>query len=129
MPRKQIIDLAVQTAKQSTHTQKLAAVIFNRKSVISYSCNYPESHRKKLHPKFSRYPTSIHAEVAAIIKARSDLKGCSLLVVRINKKNQLLLARPCSWCFDYICHVGIKKLFYSISNYPYIEESKIKRQN
>jgi deoxycytidylate deaminase len=127
MIRKQILDLAVNTAKSSDHKQNLAAVIFKKKTIISASCNYTSSHRRRLHPKFSRYPTSVHAEVSAIIKAKTDLKGCSMLVVRINRNDKFLLAKPCQWCMAYIQHVGIKKLYFSLSEYPYICEYKIRQ--
>jgi deoxycytidylate deaminase len=77
---------------------------------------------KKLHPKFQRFPYSVHTEVDAIIKARKDLKGASLLVIRVNAKNQFRLSKPCIMCMKYIRYVGIKRIFYSIDRFPYIEE-------
>lgn len=58
----------------------------------------------------------------AILKARRELKGSSILVVRINKNNKLRLAKPCIDCMKYIEYVGIRKVFYSLSEYPYIIE-------
>jgi deoxycytidylate deaminase len=119
------IPIAVKEAQRSTYHQKVGSVIFNKSSYISSGFNNPERAIKHHLPKFRKFYNSVHAEVHAIINARKDLKGSSILVVRINKKNQFLLAKPCIYCQSYIEFVGIKKCFYSIPNYPYIEMMKI----
>ena len=119
------INIAIEEAKKSDHKQKIGCVIFNKKRIISKGYNTSLKSIKKLHPKFQRWPGSVHAEVDAIIKAKKDLKGCSMLIVRVNKKNQLRLAKPCDSCMKYIEYVGIHKIFYTISNYPYVQEDKL----
>jgi hypothetical protein len=37
-----------------------------------------------------------------------------MLVVRLNAKGELRLARPCKRCSEFIQHVGIKKVIYSV---------------
>ena len=118
------INLAVQEAKKSTYHQKLGSVLFNKKQFISSSYNNPERAVKHHHPKFRKFYHSIHAEVGAILNARKDLKGASILVVRINRNNQFLLAKPCFHCQSYLEFVGIKNCFYSVPHYPYIEMMK-----
>lgn len=115
-----LIKLAIEEAKKSNYKQQIGCIIFDKKIVLSKGYNTPQKSVKKLHPKFQRFPFSVHAEVDAIIKARKDLKGSNLLVVRINKYNQFRLSKPCSNCMKYIEHVGIKNIFYSIDRYPYI---------
>jgi len=125
-----IVKLAIEEAKQSTHPLfKLGCVIFKKKIIISTGRNYNLKSRKSLHPKFTRWKNSVHAEVDAIINAKTDLKNCCLFVVRINKKNNFLLAKPCQQCQQYIKHVGIKKIYYSINQYPYITELNLKGGN
>ena len=122
-----ILKIAIEESKKSTYPHKIGCVIFRKKTVISYDHNYECSHRNKLHPRFQRVPTTIHAEVATIIKAKTDLKHCEMLVVRVNKQNKLLLAKPCNWCMEYIKYIGIKKVYYSINNFPYIEELSVRK--
>jgi len=119
------INIAIEEAKKSIHKQKIGCVIFNKKKIISKGYNTPSKSIKKLHPKYQRWPNSIHAEVAAIIKAKTDLKGCDILVVRINNDDKFRLAKPCHNCMMYIEHVGIHKIYYSIDSYPYIKEEKV----
>lgn len=117
-----LINIAIEEAKKSDHKQKVGAVIFDKKRIISKGHNTCQKSVKKLHPKFQRFKYSVHAEVDSIIKAKKDLKGTSILVVRLNKNNQFRLSKPCFNCMNYIEYVGIKKVFYSISKYPYILE-------
>ncbi len=117
-----LINIAIEEAKKSDHKQKVGAVIFDKKRIISKGHNTCQKSVKKLHPKFQRFKYSVHAEVDWIIKAKKDLKGTSILVVRLNKNNQFRLSKPCFNCMNYIQYVGIKKVFYSISKYPYILE-------
>lgn len=107
-------------ANESKYFQKVGAVIFNKKTIISSGHNYKERSAKNLHRKYQNYDYSIHAEVDAILHARCDLKGSSILVVRINNNGEYRLAKPCKYCMMYINHVGIKNIYYSISEFPYI---------
>lgn len=108
-----IIDIAKEEACKSSHKARMGCVIFNKKTIISKSYNSALKSRKKLHPKYQKWDYSVHAELDAIIKARHDLKGCSLLIVRLNKNNELRMSKPCHHCMKYIEHVGIKNIFYT----------------
>jgi len=119
------IKQAVEEANKSEHKQKVGAVIFNKKRIVSHGINHPQKSIRHLKPKFQKWPNSVHAEVDAIIKAKTNLKNLSMLVVRVNSKNQLRIAQPCRWCQMYLEYVGIKKVFYSIDEFPYIKESKV----
>lgn len=116
-----LINLAVEEAKRSTYKTKVGCIIFNKKKILSIGHNELRNIRK-LHPKFQKWKGSVHAEIAAIINAKKDLRGASLLVVRVNNRNQLRMSKPCEDCQKYMDYVGIKKIFYSLSSYPYIEE-------
>ena len=117
------VELAVEEALKSDHKIKIGAVIFNGRKVISVGHNDAHRAAKKLHPRFQNFPGSVHAEVAAILKAKTDLRRMKMLVVRCSPfKKNLLLAKPCRLCESYIRYVGIKRIYYSINNYPYIEE-------
>jgi len=120
MLREIILTKTIMEANESKYFQKVGAVIFNKKTIISSGHNYKERSAKNLHRKYQNYDYSIHAEVDAILHARCDLKGSSILVVRINNNGEYRLAKPCKYCMMYINHVGIKNIYYSISEFPYI---------
>jgi len=119
------LNIAILESQKSDHKQKIGCVIFNKKKIISKGHNTSLKSTKKLHPKFQRWPGSVHAEVDAIIKAKKDLKGCDMLIVRVNKHNQFRIAKPCETCIKYIKHVGIHKIYYTITNYPYVIVEKL----
>lgn len=109
-----IIERAKDSASRSTYTHRMGAVIFDKRgTIISCGCNFAQRSAKHLHPKFYRWPGSIHAEMDAVIKARTDLKGMNILVVRINKAGNMRLAKPCQHCQMYLRFVKIKNCYFS----------------
>lgn len=108
-----ILQAAITEASKSEHRFRMAAVIFSKKSIISKGRNQSNRSLKHFLPKFWKWPYSVHAEMDAVIKARQDISGMSILVVRLDAKNSLTLAKPCQHCLTYLDYVGIKKIFYS----------------
>jgi len=106
------INEALKQARKSEHRHKIGAVIFSKKSIISSACNYPSRSAKSVTAR----EDSLHAEVMAIIRARRNLNNLSMLVVRINAKGKLMMAKPCEYCMSYIEYVGIKTIYFSDKN-------------
>lgn len=119
------IKVAVKEAQKSDYFQKVGAVIIKKKTILSKGHNYAHKSAKKLHPKFKRWENSIHAEADAILKARTDLKGATIYVIRLGSSGKFRFAKPCNHCKTYLKHVGIKKVFYSTDKYPYIAMEQI----
>lgn len=120
---KTMISLAIEESEKSDHRHRMGAVIFKKKYIISVGHNRSRSLRSvNQHPKFRRWEHSVHAEMDAIIKARRDLKGTSILVTRINRFGELRYARPCRHCMAYLRYVGIKKIYYSDSSGSIVSE-------
>lgn len=111
-----IVEVAISEALKSVHKQKVGCVIYNNKGIISKSHNSPLKSRRHLHPKFQRWPNSIHAEMDAIIKSRSSLNGKIMLVLRVNKNGDFRISKPCQHCMKYIEHVKIRFVHYSTNN-------------
>jgi len=116
----QIINKAINEALLSTHRYKIGAVIYKRNKIISSGHNYPSRSLRNLNPKFRKWKTSVHAEVDAIFNARTPLKNMNIFVLRINKSFDFRLAKPCKYCELYLNHIGIRKIYYSINEYPFI---------
>jgi deoxycytidylate deaminase len=112
---------AVQEAQKSDFRQLMGAIIYDKNRIISYGYNTAQRSVKHLLQKYQRWPYSVHAEVAAIINSKTNIKGMNMLVVRVNTKNQLRYARPCDHCLSYINYVKIKKVYFSLDEYPYID--------
>jgi deoxycytidylate deaminase len=105
---------AIKEAEESTYTKhKVGAVIFKGKRIISVGRNWAHKWVSSVPAHFKKWPTSIHAEVDALIKAGPHSEGNSILVVRIGNSGNLLLAHPCVYCEAYMHHCGIRKVYYS----------------
>ena len=106
--------VAIAAAKLSDHQFKLGAAITKGKRVISIGANQS----KKTHPifiqrnKYNTYCIKIHAEVACILKARQDIRGCKIFVARVNNHG-LSMAMPCILCRGFIKESGIREIIYT----------------
>lgn len=121
-----VIELAIEAAKNAEHRHRIGCVIFKKKTILSVSFNKPFGFIGNLHPKYQVFPNSIHAETSAIIQAKTCLKNCELLTVRLNRRDELRLSLPCEHCMSYIVDVGIKKVHYS-NNDSQFEIMRIRR--
>lgn len=109
-----LIQACIDEALKSDFCYKIGAVIFNQKgAIISRAYNVANGYRRKIHKKFLKWQNSLHAEVLAIFNARCDLNKYYMLVVRVNNKKELRLAKPCNNCQQYIEYVNLKGVFYS----------------
>ena len=66
-----------------------------------------------------------HAELGCILgKDRSVTTGATIYVVRIGKKGEFRMSKPCPMCEAVMRHVGIKKVVYTI-NYEEVGVHKL----
>lgn len=101
-----IRQLAERVALRSSHQYKLGAAIFKQGKVISTGYNKTN---RGVSREYGHWEGSLHAELAAIIAARTDLKKASILVARSTGG----LARPCPECMAAIKDAGIKWVYYT----------------
>ena len=118
-PPKFIVEIAKACAstpkRDSRNRFKVGAAIYDKKKLISFGANDSGRCLRSYNRKCVRTPGEVHAEVMAIIGARQDLRGCAIVVVRVNKKGDLRIARPCSFCLSYLESVGLREIYYSTS--------------
>jgi tRNA(Arg) A34 adenosine deaminase TadA len=113
MPSKTIVRYAKNACKKSSCEHSLAAVLYKGGAVIRVACNENKTlaYRKKY---FSHGEPSRHAEMNVIHGIPRDvITKCSMLVVRLNKKNELSSAKPCIACASALYDAGIKKVYYT----------------
>ena len=57
---------------------------------------------------------TLHAELGAILNVeRSNTEGATIYVVRVNKKGEQRLSKPCHMCESAMRYCGIKRVIYS----------------
>ena len=98
--------------------QNITAVIYDRKGkVLSIGKNsYVKTHplqAKHAHRVGLPNKLFLHAEVSAIIKCKDLSKAHRILITRIGKTGNPLLAKPCPICESAIKHTGIKIVEYT----------------
>ena len=104
--------IATDSAKESTEKHRIGCIIFDSKNYVS-GCNRTFNNCKV---ENRHTPYSEHAEATCInhaIHSGIDIKNSTLVVVRVNRKGSLMLAKPCRSCTKLIESVGIKKIYYS----------------
>lgn len=106
-----ILKKAIEEAKLSTHQHRVAAVIFKGKRIISIAHNAVRSN--KVPYRFKNFLESAHAETQAILKAKRSLSEYDMLVIRLGKNNELMMAKPCEFCAEFIDYVSIRNVYYS----------------
>lgn len=86
-----LLKTANKEAVKSKHNHKLGAVIYKHGKIVSKGFNKTN---RGFNANYGHWAGSLHAEIAAIIAARTSLKGATLLVARKGGG----LARPCESC-------------------------------
>lgn len=92
--------IARKMAAHSHHKQhRLGAVLIRGGNIISRGFNFSE----------------VHAEKCAINRCwrTGDLRGTTLVVVRVKRNGTLGMALPCDTCMARIVKAGIKTVYYS----------------
>lgn len=109
-----MMEIAKKEALKSVMFYKHGAVIFRGQEVLSAGHNY-DFGQHTLHGKFS-----VHAEVATVmnaINAKKDIKGASMVVVRIawKRNKEYVNSKPCNNCANFIIKNELGTVFYTTS--------------
>ena len=116
---KRYVGLAKKLANSSAcPDHKHGAVLVRGGSVINWSINRNRVQRwaQKFRAHGCGHATH-HAELGAILGvAREKTQGADVYVVRVNKRDNLLLSKPCPMCEEVLRHVGVKRVFYSVDD-------------
>lgn len=116
--------VAKKEAKKSTYKHKLGACVVKGGSVVSKGHNEIRYCATGAN-KYSEWRESLHAERAALSKLKkSEITGSSVFVVRVTEEQKWALAKPCSQCMYMLRDLGVKKVVFSISEFPYFAEIK-----
>lgn len=105
------IRLASRLAENSDCHHRHGAVIVKGGRVMATGFNrwrQPIENVSNFNPDWS----SIHAEESALSKA-GDLKGATMIIVRINRRGEHRTSKPCDKCMERIERAGIKAITYT----------------
>lgn len=112
---------AKKIAKLSQEHFKIGAVIVKGNRIMGLGVNC-----RKSHPKANGPHRNIHGEHAAILNAGlNNLQGASAFIFRERRDTSPGISRPCNSCLNLLQEAKIKKIVYSINEYPYYNEESI----
>ncbi len=125
-----LVRSALKFAQRSTFWRaRMSALVVSKKRILSIGINdvrYCKDLRRRKHER------SFHAEQSAIVQMikagrMKELKGSTIIVSRIGKSNNQLMAKPCECCHELICFVQIRKVIYTTAEG--VEEYVIKSRS
>lgn len=121
MKRSRMFQLARKEAEKSPfNVFRHGAVLVRGGKVINSAFN--ECVHCKLGNKYKNHPgiSTRHAELSVILGIDKKVTtGADVYVVRINPSGNLKNSRPCEMCMGVMKFVGVRRVFYSISNNEY----------
>lgn len=112
---KSLIKIAHRAAERSTFRQRIGSVLFQGSTVLETGTNQLR-HQSAI--RTGHWPNSLHSEmdiVSKLVRAgrMKQLKGASMLVLRLKRDGSYGLALPCNNCFSVLQSVGIKRIIFS----------------
>jgi tRNA(Arg) A34 adenosine deaminase TadA len=108
---KSFLSAAAKLAQTSDNRFKMACIAVRGGSVLGADINVT-----KLHPTTPPNRFSTHAEIGAI-NSCSDPSGATLYIARLKLDSSTAIARPCSWCMQYMLSQNIYRVVYTTDNY------------
>lgn len=114
------LSLARTSSNHSDYKIKVGSVLVKHNRVLAIGFN-----RSKTHPKSARHAVTIHAEHSALIVANgANLQGATVFVYRATANGKPALAKPCSNCCKLLVKQGVKRMVYTVPEYPYFAIAK-----
>lgn len=104
-------------ALSSTGKFRHGAVLVKKGRIYAARCNS----YSKTHPALAKYTEwpFLHAETGVCIASERQREGADVYVVRLDRKGNMCLSRPCDVCQAFMKSVGINNAFYSIKEGEY----------
>jgi deoxycytidylate deaminase len=118
------LKIARKMAIQSTGMFKLGSVVAKSGRFLARGMNYYDKYNPIARAYF-KFPT-VHAEVDALNKlSPENIRGATIYVFRIRKDGMPAMSRPCYRCMNTMRALGIRKVIYSVEEYPYYVEERV----
>lgn len=116
-------DIASAACDLSRHIFKVGCVIIRGGKVLSLGINQVKTHPILIKRHYNRtLVDKLHAEIFAILRAKTDLRGAKIYVARKKDSGKFGNSRPCDNCLSMIIEAGIKKIFYTNENGDWVME-------
>ena len=105
-------DAAIEQAYKSTCKKRHGAVIVKGGSIISTGYNKHRNRAELIDVEDLPNGVTVHAEVDALKKTKNP-SGCTIYVVRIDRKGHIQMSKPCYNCWQVLTNSGIERIKYT----------------
>jgi deoxycytidylate deaminase len=80
------------------------------------------------HYRVKKHNCNIHAEIDAIASKRNRVRfeGAKIYIVRLKAGGAVGNAMPCEMCQHVLFNYGIKRAYYTTSEFPFVGSMKLK---
>lgn len=110
------LPLAKKMALKSAHKYRHSSLLIKRNRIIDIGINQEKTH-SKAPAYYSDKNRRLHSEAHAILGNKlEDLKGTTILNVRVDNDGKLKLSKPCHVCLPLIQAAGIKHIIYTTND-------------
>lgn len=100
--------------RQNQHNFPMIATFVKNNQIIAESYNKHKTHplQNVWNKKVNRDVPfiNLHAEIAAAITKTQNLVNSTLYVIRFNSYNELRCSLPCTICYPFLQHHGVKRI-------------------
>lgn len=106
-----VLRILKKEAQKSNMKKKISAGLIYRNKLVSKGHNY----HTRMYMNFTSFTSSMHAEQDCINKINSNLKilkNSILIIVRIDKNEEIVKCEPCHTCKKLIEKFKIPKIIY-----------------
>lgn len=115
--RRYILEALKESLDSTYERVNIGAVLVKAGRVVSKGANKKQPHplQYKYNVKAAR-PThthGLHAEMNAILKNKSDLRGATVYVGRWDRRGLLAMCRPCKACRLALKEAGVTTMFFT----------------
>lgn len=121
-------DLARNHSFDPSLEYNLCAVIVKGGRVLSTGFNSRGWNPLSEHYRAKNYACTIHAEVNAILLKRKKIRfeGSKIYVVRVKSDGTVGNAKPCEMCERVLFNYGIKRVFHTTDEFPFVNSFKVR---
>lgn len=99
--------VAMQQCAKSAYKQKMGAVVVYKGKLVGKGCN-------KVHHTGVPRLDGLHAEMEALNNTTAKYReGCIVYVCRVNRRGEVVLAKPCDACEKKMRKIGVRHVWFS----------------
>lgn len=121
-------DLALAYPYDPSLDYRLCAVIVRGGRVLSTGYNQRTCNGLTQRYRVTDHCCTTHAEVDAIVSRRKKIRfeGAKIYIVRLRHDGSVGNAKPCAMCHRILYNYGIRKAFFTTTEFPCVDSMRIK---